>query len=88
MGENHHSSVHQFPPVLSIPTYASLKGASALVEEESRATLIDMFQVIRRWTSIDHPLSSNHLNNSRPNPLPVVVPFISNAICRLGAKLA
>ncbi|KAK0443166.1 hypothetical protein EV421DRAFT_2019140 [Armillaria borealis] len=46
--ENHHSSVHQSPPVLSIPTYASLlEGAPALVEEESRVALIaDMFQAL------------------------------------------
>ncbi|PBK65211.1 hypothetical protein ARMSODRAFT_447913 [Armillaria solidipes] len=87
-----HISVHQSPPVLSIPIYASLlEGASALVEEESTAALIDMVRVIGclkgRWTSIDHLLSSNHLNTSCPNPLPVVVPFISNVIRRLAAKL-
>ncbi len=92
--ENHHSSpVHQSPPVLFIPTYASLlEGASVPVEEDSRAALLDMFQVIGHfkghWMSTSYPLSSNHLNTSCPNPLPVVVTFISNVICRLGAKLA
>ncbi|SJL12526.1 uncharacterized protein ARMOST_15953 [Armillaria ostoyae] len=90
--ENHHSSVHQSPSVISIPKYSSLlEGASTLVEEESRAALIDMVQVIERlkgrWTGIEHPLSSNHLNTSCPIPLLVVTPFISSVIRRVGAAL-
>ncbi|PBK66260.1 hypothetical protein ARMSODRAFT_1021468 [Armillaria solidipes] len=57
--ENHHSSVHQSPPVISIPTYASLLDEVSALEEELRAALIDMFQVRAFEGALDdHRLSS------------------------------
>ncbi len=42
-----------------------------------------------RWTSIEHPLSSNHINTSCPSPpLPVVPHLERNASPSIDSKLA